>query len=222
MPISSYKAIKCIRPKDSSTDFLDPIGHIFGENYILIEPADSYHDGTLDLLKQLEKTSLIVFLGHGTSSSLHSARSEGYEQKDFITKEHNQYFANHNVLFLACRSSDFILKLNGYRSIIGFGNIISSRAEISQEAEYTGKFRQLEDEEISLFNESYVFAIKNALDLLFAGKLQFRQLSKYISFFLNKAINKVLRDKSLKNRIELSRLLFELRNDMKQLNGEVE
>jgi len=218
MPISTYKSIKCIRPRDSSTDFLDHIGYIFKENYILINPDDESHLQAIKILEQLERPSLIVFLGHGTSSSLHSAKSDTYEQKNFITKDHNHLFANHNVLFLACRSEQFISKLHGYRSIVGFGNIISSREELWNELEYTGQYRELEDEEISIFNGSYVDAIKKCLELLFSEKIKFQQLSTYICFFLNKEINKILRNKSLKNKIELSKLLFELRNEIKQLN----
>jgi len=219
MPSSSYKSFFCIRPKDNTTDFLDPIGTLFGENYFVIADNEESHLKVLSILEGLSPTSLIIFLGHGTSSSLHSAKSETFATRDFITKDHNSFFANHNVIFLACRSEQFISKLNGYRNIVGFGNIISSRPEISDEAEITGQFRQLEDEEIDIFNQSYVYAIRETLGLLLSETIIFSQVSNYISFFINKCLNKVLRDHSLKNRVELATLLFEFRNEMKYLKG---
>src|SRR5690606_29161148 len=124
-----------------------------------------------------QQTSLIVFLGHGDSVSLHSGTSELYEQKKFITKSENYLFEKHNAIFLSCRSDQFISKLTGYRNIIGFGNIISSREEIAQEAEFTGSFRELENSDIENFNQSYVYAIKSTLELLLAGKIRFSQVS---------------------------------------------
>jgi len=219
MPSSIYKSFLCLRPKDNTTDFLNPIGHLFGENYLVIDDNEESHHEALSRLESLKPTSLIIFLGHGTSFSLHSAKSAVFEQRDFITKDHNSVFASHNVILLACRSEQLISKLSGYRNMIGFGNIISSRHEIAHDAEITGKFRQLEDQEIDTFNQSYVYAVSSTLDLLFAGKIIFSQVSNYISFFINKCINKVLRDHTLRNRIELATLLFEFRNDMKYLKG---
>lgn len=219
MPSSSYKSLLCLRPKDDTTSFLAPIGNLFGENCFVVDDNEDSHNAALSKLKELQPTSLVIFLGHGTSFSLYSAKSATFEQRDFITKDHNSSFAGHNVIFLACRSEQLISKLNGYQNIIGFGNIISSRHEIAHDAEITGKFRELKDEDIERFNESYVHAISSTLELLFSGKIVFSQVSNYISFFINKCINKVLRDHNLKNRIELSTLLFEFRNDMKYLKG---
>src|SRR5690554_1278344 len=102
MPIKSYKSIKCIRPKDSTTDFLDPIGNLFRKDYIVIGDNDQEHMSIISLLSKLEPTSLIIFLGHGTSTSLYSASSRSYKQQNFITKDHNYLFNKHNTLFLAC------------------------------------------------------------------------------------------------------------------------
>jgi|GEM_PF-694345 len=219
MPISNYKSIICLRPRDKTTDFLDSIGHLFGESYFVIEDNDYAHISTTSKLETLQQPSLIVFLGHGDSSSLHSASSDRYRQKNFITKEHSYLFSKHNALLLACRSDQFISKISGYQNIIGFGNIISSREEVAQEAEYTGEFRKIDDKDIEEFNQSYVCAIKNTLELLLSGKVKFSQVAGYISFFINKRINLILKNKSYDNRKEVARLLFEFRNEIKHLKG---
>ncbi|MFC0316945.1 hypothetical protein [Olivibacter oleidegradans] len=219
MAINAQNSLLCIRPKDLTTDFLDPIGDIFGDKYIIVDDNDEAHASALSRLQQLHPASIIIFLGHGSSTCLHSAKTESYKQRDFITKDNNDIFVNNNVLLLTCRSEQLISRFNGYKDIIGFGNIISSREEISQEAEETGKFRTLEDNEIETFNKSFVYAIRTSFELLLSEKIAFSQIPQYISFFINKCINNILRDQSFKNRIELARLLFEFRNEMKHLKG---
>jgi len=219
MSIKQYKSIICLRPKDETTEFLNPIGELFGRNYHIVDDDDLSHDRVIELIKETEPTSLILFLGHGRSSALYSAETSNYKQRDFIKIEHNNLFKDHNVFLLACRSEQFISRLKGYKNIIGFGNIISSRNEIMQEAESTGEFRDLEDSDIRLFNEMYVGAIDNAFRLVLADKIKFNQLYTYISFFINKNINSILRQASNPNKLELASLLFEFRNEMKYLKN---
>lgn len=219
MPISTYKSLLCIRPKNITTDFLDPIGNIFGHQYFIIDDNDEAHAKALSTIEALKDTSLIVFLGHGCSTSLYSANTENYLQKNFIDSSHSKLFYKHNVLFLACRSEQFISRISDFKNIIGFGNIISSREEIVAEADATGVFRELEDYEIEMFNNFYVTAVKKTFELLLSEKIQFKQVASYISFFINKSIQSVLKDKTLKNRIELAQLLFEFRNEIKYLKN---
>ena len=47
----------------------------------------------------------------------------------------------------------------------------------------------------------------------------FKDVNKYIAFFINKCIVNVLKDKTNENRIELARLLFEFRDEIKYQNN---
>lgn len=211
----NYNQIICIHPKDFSTDFLKPIGELFEGNYYIIEDNEESHLHILLQIKELIGKCLIVFLGHGSSSGLTSASGNLYSKRTFVDKIiANDIFISHDIFLLCCNSSDFIKQLHTYNSIIGFGNILSSKEEVTIEAEYTGIFRDLTDDDISRYNESYVYAIKATFSLLLKRKITFKQLKDYIEYFINKEIGKILLDKEKSNRLEVSKLYFELRNEM--------
>lgn len=214
---SSYSNIICIHPKDMTTDFLSPIGEIFKSNYQIVEDNDESHAKVLLLIESYSEKSLIVFLGHGHTFGLSGSSTENFPSKVFIDKiKANKLFVNHDVLLLSCKSSEFIGNINSaYNSIIGFGNILSSLGEVSNEAEYeTGLYRNLQQEDIDYFNKSYIDAISKSFILVFQNKIKFNQIPSYISCFLNKSINFILRQKDKENRIEVAKLLFEFRNEM--------
>ncbi|MDI6047026.1 hypothetical protein [Flavobacterium yafengii] len=214
---SDYSNIICIHPKDNTTDFLKPLGEIFHVNYLIVEDNEEAHAEILLLIESFTEKSLVVFLGHGHTYGLASSNTESFTTQVFIdiTKA-NKLFTNHDVLLLACRSSEFIGNINSvYNSIVGFGNILSSLDEVSNEALYeTGFYRNLEQLDIDYFNKSYIDAISKSFMLVFENKIKFNQISSYISYFLNKSINLILRQMNKENRVEVARLLFEFRNEM--------
>jgi hypothetical protein len=214
---NSYSNIICIHPKDETTAFLKPLGEIFESNYKIIEDNEESHTEILHLIESYSEKSLIVFLGHGHTYGLSSSNTESFPTKIFIdTTIANKSFTNHDVLLLACKSSEFIGNINYvYNSIVGFGNILSSLDEVSNEAEYeTGHYRNLEQVDIDYFNKSYIDAISKSFKLVFNNKIKFHQIPSYISYFLNKSINLILRQKDKENRVEVAKLLFEFRNEM--------
>ena len=213
--LNDYDQIICIHPKDFSTDFLKPIGDLFENKYYIIEDNEESHQNTLSLIRQLQRKCLIVFLGHGSSSGLNSANTHLYSKRTFINKDiGNEIFSAHDIFLLCCNSSEYTKQLHSYNSILGFGNILSSKEEVTIEAEYTGILRVLDDDDISKFNMSYVHAIRSAFTLLFKGKITFKHLKDYIEYFINKEISQILLNKEKSNRIEVSKLYFELRNEM--------
>ena len=116
--------IICIHPKDETTDFLNPIGKLFSDDYIVVEPNDSSHSGTIEKINSLEEGSTVIFLGHGTEHFLFSAEDSIYEKKKFIDIEtSNKIFSRKQLLLISCLSSNFLNKLNSFNAAIGFGNI---------------------------------------------------------------------------------------------------
>lgn len=214
--LNSYSNVICIHPKDETTDFLKPIGKIFNSDNHIVDDNQESHDNILRQIESYSTKSLIIFLGHGRSYCLQGSNTINFAEETFISVEKaNQLFINHDVLLLACKSSEFIsLIKENYNSIIGFGNIISSLDEVSIEAEYSGNFRKLAQNDIDFFNKSYTNAIAQSFTLLVNGTIKFRQLPSYISYFINKSINFILRQSDEENRYEIAKLLFEFRNDM--------
>ena len=173
-------------------------------------------DKNIELMKVTPDNSTLVFLGHGHSSGLYSPESNNFAKKIIIdVKLGDEIFKNKDIILLSCNSNQYIRKIKKFNKIIGFGNILSSMTEVSIEAEYsTGNYRNINDVDIDFFNRTYTEAIIHVLKELMEDKITFEDIPKSIEFYINIEINKTLLNKSLKNRIEISQLLFEFRNEM--------
>lgn len=114
---------------------------------------------------------------------------------------------------MSCNSNQFIQKLTTYKHIIGFGDILSSMEEVRIRSEYEANIC-ISDEDIKWFNNTYIQSIIKTLRHLLKAKIEFSEVSKYIEFYINKEINRILRDKTIINRKERAKLLFELKNEM--------
>lgn len=210
-----------IHALDESTDFLKIFKEQFQNNYHIIEPSEESIKESLDLIKSLPEDYNIVFLGHGHSIGLYSPESQSFEKKIIIDVNiGNKIFFKKNILLLSCNSNQYIKKLKGFNRIIGFGNILSSTEEVTNEAaNLTGVFRNLSKEDIDYFNSCYSYAVINTLKELDLNKINFNKIPTVIEFYINKKINDILLNKSIKNRIEISKLLFEFRNEMLSINN---
>lgn len=208
--------IHIIHALDETTEFLNVFNKHFPDQYFIIEPNKSSVNKSLSFVEQVPEEDMIVFLGHGHSTGLYTPESDTFEKEVFINVElGNDLFKNRLVFLLTCNSNQFIKKLSDYRNIIGFGNIISSMHEVNSEAEVTtGIYRNLSIGDVEFFNESYCGAVISALNEYQNSSLSFIDLPKIIEFNINQRINETLLNKEIKNRTEISRLLFEFRNEM--------
>lgn len=206
-----------IHALDHTTEFLSVFKNEFSDNYHPFTANEKSENEIIELLEGLPEDSIIVFLGHGHSTGLYTPEdSENYPKKIFLNTEIGEVlFKNKTVLLLSCNSSQFIHRLNSYKQIIGFGNIISSEEEITIEADSTGKWRDLDKKDIDSFNHMYCNAVIESLLLFKNETIIFSKIPQYIEFFINKEINNILKNKEKENRIEVARLLFEFRNDMR-------
>jgi hypothetical protein len=214
--MTDYKRIICIHPNDTTTSLLAPIGELF-ESYIKIIPNDEAHANALTELSTCEDRSLIIFLGHGTGTVLYGAETEDYKRKEFISITHAEnLFKFHDILLISCYSATFLDRPIEYNSAIGFGNIISSIQERNTEAELvTGHYRPISPEDIEIFNNKLVDCIKRSIQRLIAEKISFADLYNYFTYFFNQEISNILLNKSVDNRKEIAKLMFELRDEMR-------
>lgn len=209
--MSKYNLL-IVHALDETTKFLLPFKNEFLEFYWEIKANHSNIQDTLNKISQKPKNSVIVFLGHGHSNGLYAPNDR---DNIIINKDiGNKLFINKNVLLLSCNSNQFIEKLKTYKHIIGFGNILSSMKEVNIEADFTGNIRDIDDKDIEWFNNTYILSIIKSLKHLLKGQIEFSEVAKYIEFYINKEINRILRDKTIINRKERARLLFEFKNDM--------
>lgn len=178
-----YREILILHPIDNSTKFLEPFKDSFGVNYYGFN-SDTIYDVKAKL-GDLEPKSLIVFIGHGSSSGLYEPDERHIYEKYFLDEMWaNHYFEDHDVILLCCRSNEFMRKINKASCLIGFGNIISSKRELDVHNENTEIKKNLSEEEIGLFNSYFVNSIIKTIKLLEDGKIAFKDVRKYISFLL--------------------------------------
>ena len=204
--------ILIVHALDETTQFLLPFKEEFPEFYWEVKVDSSNIQDTLNKITQKSENSIIVFLGHGHSNGLYAPnnRDNIIIDKDIA----NKIFTNKNVLLLSCNSNQFIEKLETYKHIIGFGDILSSMEEVRIRSEFEVNKRDIDDEDIKWFNNIYIQSIIKSLKHLLKGQIEFNEVAKYIEFYINKEINKILRNKTVINRKERARLLFEFKNDM--------
>lgn len=205
-----------IHALDKTTSFLSVFTEHFKENFFTIKPDKDSVENSIKYIQETPENSVVVFLGHGHSTGLYTPESEKFSKEIFINSEiGNRIFNTKKVLLLSCNSNQYIRRLNSFKFIIGFGNILSSMNEVSTEAEIeTGVYRDLSENDIHFFNSSYCYAIINALQNYNRGTYQFNELPTLIEFYINQKINEILLNKEVKNRVEIARLLFEFRNEM--------
>ncbi len=214
----NYSHIICIHPEDASTSFLSIIGAEIDQYYHTIPANQDSHAELIDIIAAYEGTALIIFLGHGSHGSLFgSCDSASGGKAVFLNLDFTrELFNGHDVLLVSCNSADFLNKQNSFRNAIGFGNIISSTGEASREAELiTGVYRDIDAADIDIFNECFAASVAQAIKLLASGTILFPELCTYLLYFFNKKINTVLLNKEIEKRIEIARLLFETRSEMK-------
>lgn len=213
--MNNYKSILILHALDNSTLFLGKFKEEFGNIYV---PFDNNPKSILrakTLIGDLEAKSLIIFLGHGNSSGLFEPDETYTYEKYFLDSIwSNHFFEEHDIFLLSCKSNDFIKKIYKSNYSIGFGNIISSKTELDYHNNKNEVKKFLNEKEIDLFNNIYVDSSIKVVKELVGNRIHFHDIPKYFRFFINNKINNILLDKEYTNRIELSRMLFEFRNEI--------
>ena len=211
----NYKNILILHPLDGSTTFLSPFRHNFEDYYYSFDYKQESIQAAKIKLGDLKVKSLIIFIGHGSSMGLYEPDEQNVYEKYFLDPTMgNHFLEGHDVLLLSCRSNEFIKKMYTASSLIGFGNIISSKQELEIHNENNENKKNLSNDDIQIFNNCIIEAVIKSIKLLDIDKISFFEIAKYIDFNINKFLVKILKDKSYPNRIELARLLFEFRNEI--------
>lgn len=213
--MNDYKGILILHAVDNSTLFLNSFQKEFRSFYTSFDSTKASISEAKILLGNLEPKSLIVYLGHGSSFGLYEPDDKHLYEKLFLDLTWgNHYLEDHDVLLLSCRSNDYVSKIHTPNSSLGFGNIISSKEELDIHNEKNDIKKYLNVEELNLFNQIYIEISIRLIKNLIKNTLKFDEIAKYFNFYINHEINKILLNKDNSNRVELSRLLFEFRNEI--------
>ncbi|WP_264552595.1 hypothetical protein [Flavobacterium sp. N2038] len=213
--MNDYKRILILHAVDNSTLFLKSFEEEFSDYYV---PFDSTKESIFmakKLLGNLDPKSLIIFLGHGSSFGLYEPdENHNYEKLFLDANWGNHFFEDHDVFLLSCRSSEYLDKIYQSNLSLGFGNIISSDDELKIHNNKNDIKKELSIDEINLFNDIYIKISIKVVKRLINEEISFDTIPKYFKFLINQEINKVLLNKDNMNRVELSRMLFDFRNEI--------
>lgn len=213
--MNNYNSTLILHALDESTSFLSKFKTEFNEIYFSFNSDRESIWQAKSLLGDLEPKSLIVYLGHGSSRGLYEPANTGAYEKYFLDVDWgNHYFEKHDIFLLSCKSNEFIKKIYKSNYSFGFGNIISSLPELSLHNENNEMKLPLSEIDIVKFNEIYVNSSLEIIKKLINNEIYFSDALKYMRFMINKEINHFLLNKNDDNRIYMSKLLFDFRNEI--------
>lgn len=212
--MNNYNKILILHALDNSTAFLSAFSEQFKDLYFSFDSTQDSINKAKGLLGNLEPKSLIIYLGHGSSSGLYEPDDSHTYEKYFLDAAlGNHYFEDHDIFLLSCKSNEYTKRIYKANSSIGFGNIISSEFEINHHNENNTVKIPLQQCDIDRFNEIYVNSSIKAIKKIVNNEIYFFDVPKYLRFMINSDINQLLLDKSNCNRLHFSRLLFDFRNE---------
>lgn len=212
--MNNYDKILILHALDKSTNFLSVYEDEFKGYYFSFNSEKESINRAKSLLGDLERKSLIIYLGHGCSSGLYEPDDSHTYEKYFLDAAlGNYFFDEHDIFLLSCKSNEYIKKIYKSNSSIGFGNIISSKFELDHHNESNTVKIPLQQCDIERFNEIYVNSSIKVIKKLINNEIYFFDVPKYLRFMINSDINQLLLDKNNSNRLHFSRLLFDFRNE---------
>lgn len=198
----------CIYPKDTSTDFLFP----FYEKLCSMGITGFHCDTNLNkdkVLYAIEKSEVIIFLGHGTSFSL-MGTPINEERTNIIDKENVSLLCNKKLFLLSCRSAEFCESF-GLNQSIGFGMMPTGVDDVFSMLNEDSNFPNLDQNDIDVYNKALVNALCLAFDLVSIDHLE--ELYNKFKFSVNIEITKCLLEKESPMYREVADLLQDLKND---------
>jgi len=199
-----------IFPPDVSTKFLCPIVDAIAENLeVSIEQPNFILESKNEFYERITNTSIgktILFLGHGTAEELKINANEGITSIDSLL-----LFKNKKIILFSCFSSEFLFSNNHFEAAIGFGNILTSVAELSP-SDYQ-KYNYEEFKCIGLFSQRLVAIFKSAIILSYERNYTFIQTYNILRLKINKVICDCALSKNNTERL-VGELMFDLKNEM--------
>ncbi|MDQ3192757.1 MAG: hypothetical protein M3Q58_14275 [Bacteroidota bacterium] len=211
-----------IFPKDGTTDFLEEIIDYLKNQTKAIITVHRINDleQQLDFKSNIGDfipiNSNVLFIGHGTSSSLRGPVVPLNSFGPFFSESELSLFKTHRIILLTCRSSDYLKKYgkeSGLKAGIGFPNLITDYYEIIY-PEDPHRVTGLAESEIILFRNVLVDIVKFSLEEFINGNLSFFQLYKRIKLRSQKALIKFYNRNHDKGKLPYGKMLYDLNDGL--------
>lgn len=202
----------CVYPKDPTTEFLSPVyDAICKLPYFEGLAEDTLEDAFFETFpKKLEEAEFIVFLGHGSSTSLFGTNLNPIAGEEY--ENINEILRQKPTLLFACRSKDFIDNFNLSRSL-GFG-VIPTEMSDYQELAKRHKYSEtpLVEPDIEYLKDSLKGIWKHTIEKV--PTLDLLAFSRVFAFYIDMEIVDLLRKRTMKNFRQLADILYFVKQDM--------
>lgn len=217
--------ILLIYPQDKSTDFLQGIPNFlfdkFGEQRFIFRRLGFTEEAIQEcraLIGQISLGSFVIFLGHGSSIALMGARTSHLQESVLINRDQISLFQKKEVLFLSCRSSDFLK--NQEISGIGFGDLITDMSEVIGRRDhefdaYRHPKGDIREEDIHQFNEFLVDVVRLSLHDAIKNGLSIQDLYLRLRLRFNRFIFNLIKENKPTDVRWIANLLLEAKTEMK-------
>jgi hypothetical protein len=166
-------------------------------------------ESIFDLIANYDSSRTIIYLGHGTADEINV--NTGIDSVIGI-EDAKQIFKRKKIILLSCFSSEFINSLNNEFDVaIGFGNILSSRAELSYK-DYT-KYNHDDFKCIDTFKTRLVKLFKTSIIEAYSMNYTFLKLYNSLKLRVNKIISQCSLSKDKTEQL-VGDLMFDLKKEM--------
>lgn len=217
-----FDSILCIFPIDETTDSLIPVWDILSssDNFkgLRLNHDDDEYRNALNEIRNSNERTLIVFLGHGSSHCLYGCLNENGQKYEFITQNESDLFIDKNLFALACRSNDFIERLNGIygpKVSIGFGGLPSEWIDVLSERDDNHKaYPGIVEEDIEYFRDTFIRIIVKSLSLVLKNEESLFDVKSHLRLLISKEIAELLTEHKVNNYRALADLFFEVKSDI--------
>ncbi|MFI3297764.1 MAG: hypothetical protein R3Y59_09105 [bacterium] len=213
------KLVICIFPKDTTTDFLEPIFNAaknMSEDFAGYR-IDTTNEGDVTRLKTrieaLDNNCTIVFLGHGASNCLYGTPTKGKNEVLFTQKQLSVIKNKTNFIF-ACNSNELLnsLKSDHY---IGFGDMPTDYSEVISEREFSDPtyLSSITEQDLAEYRRLIVDIVVKAITK--SKLVSLSELVRYLMLFANIAIVEILTSKNICNFRMLADLIYDWKDAIK-------
>ena len=212
------KKVNVIFSIDPTTAFLSTINKTLKEagvglNVIEIHPSNESYVAAINMVRNLPRNSIILFLGHGQDNQLFGGESETFKKDVFIKDTEMNIFYEQFLFLLACNSSDLLkrsFRLSKIKNSIGFGALPTEMSEIEKNRKLNAYITK---ESVIKFGEALVDLVSTAfIEFYKKEEPDFIWLKDYLGLLINKKINQAVLEE---NDNGLADLLFNMKQGLK-------
>ena len=211
--------VQIIFPKDDTTDFLnDIVNEInkYGECVVHRLETSKDHDEIFGIIRDVDDSDLVLFLGHGTSNALSGAFTPSTQFGPLIKDLQLKLFQRKRVILLSCRSSEYLIKYGKeckLKSAIGFPNLITDWLDV----EYPENPKEVEGiskTDVDYFRKAIIRIISKSLSDYLKSDLSFYGLHNRIKQRASVELSVLYKNSFNSKEIPLGRMIRSLRDEI--------